>query len=786
MPCTRLEGQDRFRLNETAAGSTGLREQLKRAAYLRHLLEVYHSDDDNKPHDTPVWESWLAQSGELPPDFDALPTSALLPNVLQFSDGSPVRTHEEWSRRREEVLDVLQHYQLGKWPQPPPAMLVEELACTSDDALGGELKKVLLTYGPDEKAVRAETLVPYRDPSMFRAVSLHVDVYTPPGSGPFPAVVEVGDRRGERMITGMSARAAQRGYVVCSFDRADAFLARDVYPDCDCNQMVWWAYAASRCVDYLCGLDEVDPSKIAVIGHSRGGKMALVAAVLDERISATVASHPGAGSGQVAPWRYLGEKYGGETLESSTLSFPYWNHPRLRFFAGRENKLPFDSHFMMSLVAPRALLVSQGDTDDVGECWGAQQAYLATREVYNLLGHASRLHIVFHGGGHRLSEDAQEAYIDWLDMQFGRRPLEVSEELMYTYTFDRWREVTGEGINVADFPERGLDDLLLSNDGAVIETPDAWQGKRRSILERVRWALGDLPPLGTTTIKRLSNISHPSPGMMKAELVLEEGFVVHLTYPADADGRLPTVIFLHAYVDALGCASTSEYGWSPLVGERLAQLGFLAVEYDQFGYGSRNHDAGIEFYAERPAQSAMGVMVRDVQKVVSAVSQLEMADGDRIMVTGYSLGGTVALFATALDERVKAVASTCGFGAMRLDSHGNETEGLRRYSHLRPLLPRLGFFLGNEKRVPFDFHEILALIAPRPLFVLAPLLDQDWVFEDVEACIEPARTVYSLFGARHRLQFHTPLDFNRYPPAYQNRVNHWLLAIAECLGFPTN
>jgi hypothetical protein len=156
------------------------------------------------------------------------------------------------------------------------------------------------------------------------------------------------------------------------------------------------------------------------------------------------------------------------------------------------------------------------------------------------------------------------------------------------------------------------------------------------------------------------------------------------------------------------------------------------------------------------------------------------------MVTGYSLGGTVALFATALDERVKAVASTCGFGAMRLDSHGNETEGLRRYSHLRPLLPRLGFFLGNEKRVPFDFHEILALIAPRPLFVLAPLLDQDWVFEDVEACIEPARTVYSLFGARHRLQFHTPLDFNRYPPAYQNRVNHWLLAIAECLGFPTN
>jgi dienelactone hydrolase len=550
--------------------------------------------------------------------------------------------------------------------------------------------------------------------------------------------------------------------------------------------MVWWAYAASRCIDYLCGLDEVDNCAIAVMGHSRGGKMALVAAVLDERIAATVASHPGAGSGQVAPWRYLGEKYGGETLECSTLSFPYWNHPRLRFFAGRENKLPFDSHFMMSLVAPRALLVSQGDADDVGECWGAQQAYLATREVYELLDHASRLHITFHGGGHRLSEDAQEAYVDWLDAQFGRRPAEATEELMYTYTFDRWREVTGEEVRAADFPERELGDLLLLENGTAVQTLDAWEEKRRSIRQRVLWALGDLPSQSPIAIQGLSNLSQPSPGMTKAELVLGEGLVIHLTCPADANGTLPTVIFLHAYADALGCASTSEYSWSPLVGERLARLGFLVVEYDQFGYGSRNHDAGIEFYADRPTQSAMGVMIRDVQQVVSAVSQLEMADGDRIMVAGYSLGGTVALFSAALDERIKAVASTCGFGSLRLDSHGDETEGLRRYSHLRPLLPRLGFFLGNEKRVPFDFHEVLALIAPRPLFVLAPMLDQDWVFGDVEACIEPARTVYGLFGAQQRLQFYTPLDFNRYPPAYQNRVNHWLQAVADCLDCPTN
>jgi hypothetical protein len=123
MASTRLEGPDPFAFTEITAGSAELREQLKRATYLRHLLEVYHSDDDNKPHDAPMWETWLRQSGELPPDFDALPTNAFLPDVLLFNDGSRVRTPEGWPQRREEILDILQHYQLGRWPPPPPKML---------------------------------------------------------------------------------------------------------------------------------------------------------------------------------------------------------------------------------------------------------------------------------------------------------------------------------------------------------------------------------------------------------------------------------------------------------------------------------------------------------------------------------------------------------------------------------------------------------------------------------------------------------------------------------------
>ena len=365
-------------------GSATLRDRLKRSAILRHLLQTYHSDEasceDNKPHDVPAWEAWLAQSGELPPDFDQLPTNAFLPNVLEFDDGSSVTSVEDWQRRRQEVLTILETYQLGKTVPPPPKMTIEEVSAARDDGLGGTVRQVRLVYGPSALAVSAEEALAYcKDSCMYRTVHLNVECFIPDGQGPFPAIVEVGNHPSDRLANTLALRSSRRDYVVCIFNSVEAFAAHHVYAGHNITELGWWAYAAGRCLDYLSHLDMVDPDKIAVIGHSRGGKMALLAAALDERFAAVIASHTGTGAGTVAPWRYAGEKFGAETLEASTRYYPYWNHPRLRFFAGRENKLPFDSHFLMALVAPRPMLVTEGDADDVGEPWGGQQAYLATK-----------------------------------------------------------------------------------------------------------------------------------------------------------------------------------------------------------------------------------------------------------------------------------------------------------------------------------------------------------------------------------------------------------------------
>jgi hypothetical protein len=75
-------------------------------------------------------------------------------------------------------------------------------------------------------------------------------------------------------------------------------------------------------------------------------------------------------------------------------------------------------------------------------------------------------------------------------------------------------------------------------------------------------------------------------------------------------------------------------------------------------------------------------------------------------------------------------------------------------------MPRLGPFVGNERRLPIDYDEIIASIAPRPLNIVAPTLDRYAPVADVRRSVEAARQAYSLLGASSALEFSTPRGFN--------------------------
>ena len=166
---------------------------------------------------------------------------------------------------------------------------------------------------------------------------------------------------------------------------------------------------------------------------------------------------------------------------------------------------------------------------------------------------------------------------------------------------------------------------------------------------------------------------------------------------------------------------------------------FLA--FDQIGFGTRIRSAR-EFYKRYPRWSLMGKMVADTRAALDAGCALSVIDRERVYVVGYALGGKVGLLTAALDERIKAAGRGRGFDPLRLDSQAKGVEGVRQYSHLHGLIPRLGFFAGNEDRLPLDFDEVLALVAPRPALIVAPTLDRYARVEDVRLEVEEARRIY--------------------------------------------
>ncbi len=202
----------------------------------------------------------------------------------------------------------------------------------------------------------------------------------------------------------------------------------------------------------------------------------------------------------------------------------------------------------------------------------------------------------------------------------------------------------------------------------------------------------------------------------------------------------------------------------------LVKRGFAVLAFDQIGFGARVLDAH-DFYRRYPKWSLMGKMVTDTRAAIDAVAALDEVDASRISLMGYSLGAKVGLLTMALDDRVHALAEVCGFDPLRLDTADRGVEGIRQLSHLHGLMPRLGFFVGNEARLPFDFDEALALDvrAPagggtRPVLVLAPTLDRYARIADVRA------EVAHVTGAT----LETPVDFNRFGRKFQARVADWL------------
>ena len=157
-------------------------------------------------------------------------------------------------------------------------------------------------------------------------------------------------------------------------------------------------------------------------------------------------------SGENDPWRYTTEPFVNESIELLAGVQPHWFTPRLRFFAGREDKLPVDQNSLMALVAPRGLMMYSGYAESAGNPFGFEQAYRSALRVYRFLGREQNIWLSLREGEHETTAGDVENFIDFFDAVFERRAHAKVETWVHGYTFDEWRKLSGESIDPASYP----------------------------------------------------------------------------------------------------------------------------------------------------------------------------------------------------------------------------------------------------------------------------------------------------------------------------------------------
>lgn len=387
-------------------------------------------------------ESARAANVNAMPDVLDLPVRKEMPDALTMNDGTKVTTVKQWKKRREEMKAILEHYELGHAPPPPGNVSGKDIQSRLVLDGAAKFRLVHLKFGPGEK------------------LGIDVAIFTPSKGGTFPTIINpsffstpgvnftnnsvaatneivattttnlnrprfnfgapVDPERAARGFTNL----LNRGYAIvtyrytqCGEDnagfRTNSFYP--AYPGYDWGVLYGWAWGLSRVVDYLETQPFADKKNLIALGHSRLGKLVMVATAFDERISlGAPAGSSGAGTGA---YRFCGPGRGGkEGIEDMTRKFPYYFVPRLAEFTGQMEKLPFDAHWFVALTAPRPWISIEGTDDQNCVPNSVKQTVLAAKPVYKFLGVSEdRVGVNYEPHRHGFPPEDWNAALDFAD-----------------------------------------------------------------------------------------------------------------------------------------------------------------------------------------------------------------------------------------------------------------------------------------------------------------------------------------------------------------------------------
>jgi len=303
-----------------------------------------------------------------------------------------------------------------------------------------------------------------------------------------------------------------------------------------------------------------------------------------------------------------------------------------------------------------------------------------------------------------------------------------------------------------------------------IATPADWDLRRRHILAAMQSIMGRLPgddELGPLEV--VERGSEPGEGFTRKLVSYSAGpgqvATAHLYLPAAGaggplagpDGRRPAVLALHP-TSALGKLVVAGEGPRANRGYavELAQRGYvvLAPDYPSFG-----ELADYDFHLDPHASGTMAAIVNHRRGVDLLVSLPEV-DPARIGAIGHSLGGHNAIFVGVFDPRIKGVVSSCGWDPFHAYMNG-KLAGWAQDRYMQRVRELAGC---DPDRMPCDFPEMVAALAPRGFFSASPLGDSNFQAAAVAAAEPAIRAVYERLEAGGRFVLRQPDCPHDFPP----------------------
>ncbi len=304
-----------------------------------------------------------------------------------------------------------------------------------------------------------------------------------------------------------------------------------------------------------------------------------------------------------------------------------------------------------------------------------------------------------------------------------------------------------------------------------VRSADDWQRRRGQILAGMQEVMGPLP-----AEMRRDGANAPAPAPLDVQVLdstEQQGVPRQTISLASRNGERVTayvwtpkgIVAGERRAAILALQPTGDLGKAIVAGDgkanrgyglELAQRGYVVIAPDYVSFGDqKSHDFTKDDYV---SGTMKGIV--DHMRCVDYLQSRADVDPAHIGVIGHSLGGHNSLFVAALDPRIGAVVTSCGWDPFHHYYDGKKLSNWAQQRYMPWVVEKFG---ADPDRMPFDFYEVVAAIAPRPLFTNSPLGDANFQYKGVKKGVLAAREIYELLGAPLALQARYPNCSHDFP-----------------------